>query len=183
MSCDVKHLINQFNPSIPSRVLPTHPTHWGFYQPIQPIGGLKIMTSLATARLLNMASPSRNSSKMLSPKHQPGTPRAFGDLGCFQGVSGGIWKIIQLKMNIIFWVVVSNIFFFTPIYLGKMNPFWRAYFSDGVGSTTNQKSLAIWGSSIFSYVAYMLRRKLFGIFFPDPGRFPQHTRNRYCNNT
>ena len=35
----------------------------------------------------------------------------------------------------------------------------------------------------FSYVAYMLRRKMFGIFFPDPSRFPQHTRNRYCNNT
>ena len=30
------------------------------------------------------------------------------------------------------WVVVSNIFCFHP-YLGKMNPFWRAYFPNWVG--------------------------------------------------
>ena len=29
------------------------------------------------------------------------------------------------------WLVVSNIFYFHPN-LGKMNPFWRAYFSDGL---------------------------------------------------
>ena len=32
---------------------------------------------------------------------------------------------------LVFWAVVSNMFYFHP-YLGKMNPFWRAYFSDGL---------------------------------------------------
>ena len=31
-----------------------------------------------------------------------------------------------------FWVVVSNMFYFHPKTLGKMNPFWRSYFSKGL---------------------------------------------------
>ncbi len=40
------------------------------------------------------------------------------------------------------WWFQSKIFFgiFTLIYLGKMNPFWRAYFSDGWFETTNQRN-------------------------------------------
>ena len=33
-------------------------------------------------------------------------------------------------------------FLFSPLKLGKINPFWRAYFSKGVGSTTNQICLS-----------------------------------------
>ena len=35
-------------------------------------------------------------------------------------------------ISISYKVVVSNIFCFSPRKLGKMNPFWRAYFSDGL---------------------------------------------------
>ncbi len=44
-----------------------------------------------------------------------------------------------------FWVVVSNIFYFHP-YLGKMNPFWRAYFSKGLKPPTRFDFVRnIWG--------------------------------------
>ena len=71
---------NSTNPFLQGFYQPIQPFK-GFNLPIQPIGGLyQPMTPLATARLLNMASPSRNSSKMLSPKHQPGTPRVLETL-------------------------------------------------------------------------------------------------------
>ena len=37
-------------------------------------------------------------------------------------------------------MVVWHVFYVHP-YLGKMNPFWRAYFSDWLGLTTNQPSI------------------------------------------
>ena len=38
------------------------------------------------------------------------------------------------------WVVVSNIFYFHP-YLGKMNPIWRAYFSNGLKPPTRLENV------------------------------------------
>ena len=69
---------------------------------------------------------------------------------CAMWVSGGIWKITQLKMNIIFWVVVSNIFYFHP-YLGEMIQFDK-YFSKGLKPPTRKWTsssihLHFWGFS------------------------------------
>ena len=38
------------------------------------------------------------------------------------------------------WLVVSNIFYVHPS-LGKMNPVWRSYFSNGLNQTTNHRHL------------------------------------------
>ena len=46
------------------------------------------------------------------------------------------WDVFYFYYEKKFRVVVSTIFHFHP-YLGKMNPFWRSYFSKWVGSTTN----------------------------------------------
>ena len=43
---------------------------------------------------------------------------------------------LQLSAGLFFLVVVSNIFYFHP-YLGKMNPFWPAYFSNGLKPPTS----------------------------------------------
>ena len=34
--------------------------------------------------------------------------------------------------QLLFWMMVSNILYVQPLFKGKMNPFWRAYFSDGL---------------------------------------------------
>ena len=38
-----------------------------------------------------------------------------------------------------YWVVVSNIFWFSSLNLGKMNLIWPSYFSDGLVETTNRR--------------------------------------------
>ena len=38
----------------------------------------------------------------------------------------------MIEIELITWVVVLNYFLFSPLFLGKMNPFWRAYFSKGL---------------------------------------------------
>ncbi len=79
----------------------------------------------------------------LSERSTPSS--ASSSLGRFFGMGRliGWWvfspeKQIQRRISELWyhtWVVVSNIFYFHP-YLGKMNPFWRAYFSKGLKPPT-----------------------------------------------
>ena len=56
--------------------------------------------------------------------------RCWGYLNCFF-FSSGFFQPFLGGGN-------SNIFWFSPRSLGKLNPFWRSYFFRWVGSTTNQ---------------------------------------------
>ena len=55
-------------------------------------------------------------------------------------VAGGVegrWKLGTLKTG---WWFIPNIFsIFSPFILGKMNPCWRAYFSDGLKPPTTSR--------------------------------------------
>ena len=57
--------------------------------------------------------------------------------------------VVQLRrgrvnmFSILNWVVATQIFFISPQTLGKMNPFWRAYVSNGLKPPASQESKSI----------------------------------------
>ena len=109
------------------------------------------------------------SAQFSGPKRQPKQQRP--------GVQGdGSWRLrlggcFHYKPSILgahpyFWKHPgggnSNIFFiFTPIFLGKMNPFWRAYFSDGLVKNHQLVDGLMGGIFLFSHEIHLMIDKWF----------------------